>query len=182
MKNIFYLLLLFFVVNIPFSSAFSINKFSKNRVFYNVKNTHNQSDTSIIDIENLSTKAELQSIKILARTAIGLSLGAIVTLGLSLIPALIIGVIAFSKYQKYKQIYDEMKPDDANYAYFKKLNRMVSVALLIPFTPIALIILFLGGVGDFSPSERTVAFSLFAALLFVLIECFGFRTNKIIDK
>ena len=182
MKNIFYLSLIFFVANIPFTSAFSTNKFSKNNVFYNVKSTCNQLDTSIIDIEEYDTKAELRSIKILAKTAIGLSIGAIVTLGLSLIPALIIGVIAFSKYQKYKQIYDEMKPDDANYAYFKKLNRTVSVALLVPFTPIALLLLFLGGIGDFEPSERVLAFSFLAALIFVFIEWFGFQTNKITDK
>ena len=90
--------------------------------------------------------------------------------------------IAFSKYQKYKDVYDEMKPDDANYAFLKKLNRLVLTALLVPFTPIALLLLFLGGIGDFEPSERVMAFSFLAALVFVVIECFGLKTNKIIDK
>ena len=182
MKNIFYLSILFFVANIPFASGFSTNKFSKNSIFYNIKNADNQIDTSIIDIENFEVKEELRSIKMLAKTAIGLSVGGLVTFGLSLIPALVIGVIAFSKYQKYKDIYDEMKPDDANYAFLKKLNRLVLTALLVPFTPIALLLLFLGGIGDFEPGERVMAFSFLAALVFVVIECFGLKTNKIIDK
>ena len=177
MKNKLLFLAFFFTVNTS-SYGFTV---AENYIFYNVKNTYNQQDSSILDLNNARTKAEFRAIRMLAKTTTWLVLATVFTLGFSMIPALILAIVMFAKFRKYYDIFEEMSPDDPNYAFLKKTKKLVTTAFLLALIASVLVFLFFSTEGDFSILEPEF-FALIAALIFVLIEWLGFKTNKIIDK
>ena len=181
MKNI--LLLLFFLVFIQIQSIFAVSGTNTNNFIFNVKNTHNQIDTSIIDLEDYETRAEIKSIRTLSTIAIVLSAASLLTFGLSLIPAAIIGIIAFSKFRKYKEKLDSLDSDDDNYLFLKSTKRRVLLALLLSLIPFLFLVLalFVLTDGEFI-DEGIKSMGLLAGITFILLEWFNFETNKTVDK
>ena len=177
MKNKLLFLAFFFAVN---TSSYGFTT-AENDIFYNVKNTHNQQDSSILDLNNTKIKAEFRAIRMLAKTTTWLVLATVFTLGFSMIPALILAIVMFAKFRKYYDIFEEMGPYDPNYAFLKKTKKLVITSLLLALIGSVLTSLFFITEGNFLTLQPEF-FAFIGAIIFVLIEWLSFRTNKIIDK
>ena len=103
------------------------------------------------------------------------------TFGLSLVPATILGIVAFSKFRKYKEKLDSLDSDDDNYLLLKSTKTRVLLALMFSLIPFLFLALFILTDGEFVDGGIK-SMGLLAGITFILLEWFGFETNKVADK
>ena len=147
MKNI--LFLVSFFVFLQIQTVFATTNKPSNTIFFNIKSIHNQKDTTIFDYENAEIKADMKNIRTLSSIAIILSTASVLTFGLSLVPATIIAMVAFSKFQKHKKMFESMNSEDENYYFFKSVKKRMLVALCLSMIPFIFLFLFYISDGDF---------------------------------
>jgi hypothetical protein len=133
---------------------------------------------TLIDLDDPEVAYELKKIKTLSIIAISLTIPII-----TIVPAAILGFLAYSKAKKYREIFEDMPSTDPNYEALRKIMVLNKWGVITPLLPTFLLILgtILGAELNGNNDGAVITLGFIAGMAYLLFEWLSFGTNRLFD-